>query len=758
MSQLTPSTFGSRNLPSWLLALAISALAAIGVAKVGIDDTYRHAFHSTDIHYQRFLELAADFGGGDNDGVVLIEADDVLSAEALAVTRRLHSRLREIAAVQDVVSVFSARRPRRVGKIFLPLMPADEQLGERLAEVQQAAVEHPLLKERLISADRRASLLAFRLHGEALSVAETEAALSQVRIEMERATSGSGVRASLTGLPAIRVEGVRQLESDEVVIALSGAALATLVAWLLLRNVRAVGLAVVPPLVGVLWSLGLLGWAGKNIDAINAVLPSLVLVIGVSDSTHLTFRFCRDLAAGIAVEMAARQTVRRLSKACFLTALTTAVGFGSLMVSQDRMLVQFGLFSAVSVFVTYVAVMLTFPLVATCLFSRAASQAIPPQPAVADWQSRLMQRLTWKPRLQTAVWLTVTGLLFVPAWQLSATFSFQENLWAGSPSGTALRTCEMKFGGLPLLQVVVVWPEDAGPAQPELLDVLQDVHKTIDTCPVAKAPTSLVNLLASLPGPEKDLAARFGELRYVPDDALARFINQRRHRALVTAYVPDSGAAQLRAPLQRLAEQLVQVENRHPGYRITLTGLEALAAERTVPMIRDLSNSLLLDAVVIFLIMLIGFRSATIGLVSIVPNLLPLVATAAMMHWLGWELRYATAMAFSICLGIATDDTIHFVGWYLRELAAGRSRREAVAASFRANLGAVSVTAMLLITGFIAPIFSSLPTLRAFGLISCAALLVAFVGEVVMLPALLLSFTPKSKEVAPHDAKQEIAR
>lgn len=719
------------------LVIVGSGLAAVGTARLGLDDSYEDVFRSQDARYQQFMRLARTFGTGENDCVVLLESADILTRPALAAILEIHNRAGELAEVESVVSLYTARRPRRVGRLFLPLFPTDKGTDEQFERARVEADSHPLVKDVLLSADHRASLVLVRLTRAVKTVDDVEPVLLRLREIVQTATAGKSMSGQLTGVPAIRVETIRRIQREHVLISSAGAALATIVAWFILRRLAAVFVVVLPSLVGVLWTLGALGLAGQNLTAINIVLPALVMVIGTTDSIHLMFHFREGRALGLSPVDAAKAAVRDIGGACLLTALTTSIGFFSLVVADDVIIRDFGLFGGIGVLLTFFVVITLLPVLCSTPLGRACS---PRQAHAAEthptWPDRLLDLIA--PR---ASWFIAGGLaagvvLIAVASRIHAEYSFMENLTSASESYRAMRMTEEKFGGGPLLQVLVEWPEQEELSSRRTIDVLAAVHRAIDDNPISSAPVSLYSLLQNLPG-EGDPFERIGELRYIQRDRLRSIVYEEERMALVTAYVPDAGATALGQPLEALSGALREIERENPGYQLHLTGFAIMAAYRTTPMIMNMLTGIVLELFIIVGIISLVLRSFWLGLLSLPSNIFPMVATAAGLVMVGMPLRYASVLAFNICLGIAVDDTVHFLSRYQRELSASGDREAAIRSSYRA-VGPVMVTqTILMLCGFGAGLFCTIPTIRAFSGCACVALLLALLSESLILPPLL---------------------
>jgi predicted RND superfamily exporter protein len=731
----------------WFLFVALTAVAYVGMVRLRFDDTYQHALESSHPRYQALRQLTQEFSTGDNDCLLLFEADDILSRQALQALRQSHTACEQIPGVESVMSLLSARRSARLGRIHPRLFGSDEISDEQLQRAQAEALASPLLCGRLLSADRNATLLAVRIRDRDQPVESLALLLDEIRHTVDRFTAGLPMRISMTGVPVIRVETIRRLQQDNVLTTSLGFALAAIVAWLLFRNLAAVALSVLPSLVGVIWVMGLIGWSGKPLDTVNLVLPPLLMVIGVCDSVHLVtyFRHCRR--DGEPARAAAWHALRELAPACFITSLTTAIAFGSVMAAEERMLRDFGMFSAIGALLAFLAVMLTFPLLAGGLLGRAAGVAPPSRiawTASRGWRAVCNGAAFYALAVRYPRRVALLGILAAAAmtWittSLKPDYSLLENLPGDSQAVAGLHRCQAKLGGLPLLNVIVRWPADQSLTSREVYDVLSEVHTALEQEAVVSGPVSLYNLLASMAGEDTFSRRWLQELRLIPRDSLRLIARQDIRSTVVTAYVAELGAQKLRQPLDQLERRLNEIQTRHPGYELTLTGLAVVATHRTTSMIHQLLAALGWDALVIVLIIAVGHRAPMLALASILPNAFPLLVTSTLMVWSGSSFQYASVLAFSCCLGMAIDDTIHVLSRYQKEIARGGNHIAAVERTY-AEVGPVIVAAaVLMLTGFCTSLTSSVPTIRTFGSLACLIVISGLFAELLLMPALLTS-------------------
>ena len=176
------------------------------------------------------------------------------------------------------------------------------------------------------------------------------------------------------------------------------------------------------------------------------------------------------------------------------------------------------------------------------------------------------------------------------------------------------------------------------------------------------------------------------------------------------------------------------------GFELLLTGSSMVASENISQMLVDLGQSLGLATLVIFLVMVIAYRSLRLGLICLLPNILPLLITAAVIVYSGQPLRVATVLVFTVCLGVAVDDTIHFVSRFRRELAAGQDVEAALKCTFTAVGAALLTSTLILLVGFSSSLISDLPHIRSFVGLSCVAIFAALLGDLLILPAMLACF------------------
>jgi len=732
-----------------LLALA-TCFGLVGISQIRFDFEPQAMFRQNSGDFALLRQVTEEFGPDDKDLLIVIECEDMFSPESLAIVRTLVERTDELPEIDDVFSIFDMRRRNLPA---LPLIPSPRFQREHFEAARKRALNHPLVAGHLLSSDGCTMLVIVRLPEEPLPISRVAHIVERLRQIVHDCTTASEVRARVTGHPAIWVDLFSNSQRETLKFSGLGSLVAVVIAIILFRRPAAVVIAVAGPVLGVTFTIGGMGFLGEPLNGINTVIPTLLFVIGFTDSIHLLMDFRRSCAASIPRRVAAKRAVRHLGLACALTSLTTAIGFGSLALADTESVRRFGITAAAGAILTFFSVISVVPLLASTWLGKLA---VPQRIVATKWQQRTIWIRAMAPLLNYARPLTiVTGLfavfLLFSAMQLSPDIRLTEAIPHDFETTRAMNHCDRAFGGILFAYVLLEWSESDDLDSEELIGVVQSIHRLIDDEPLTRSPASVLNLLQSVSRPDadlRDLANRVPRLSRIPTTNLQRIVRRDLRRLLISAHVPDTGAAALEPGFQRIEAGLQKLERAHSGFQLQLTGTSVVAARNVSILISDLMKSLGMAAVIVFLVITVVFRSIRLGLVSIFPNAFPLLLTAALLVWAQEPLRLAGVVSFSLCLGIAVDDTIHFLVRFQREQLIDGDVRSAVLRSFEAVGTPIMMTSLILLGGLGVMITSNMPAVRLFATLSSIAVIAALIGDLLILPALLVTFVPRPREDA----------
>ncbi|MCX7416554.1 MAG: MMPL family transporter [Planctomycetia bacterium] len=700
------SAIAQWRMVSLAAAVGLSFFAVVGLSRLRMDDDLRGLLRGNDSDFQLLDEVASRFGDADRECIVRATAHsgDLFKGVALVELRQLCDSLARVDGVETVRSLFDVRRQGVAGSL-LPIIPHTPNGldQEALAAAKNRAANHPLIAGHLLSADASSSLLVVRLTAQADASAHLNAVLGQIEGVLAAARTGpAGLNFQLTGLPALRDQASQALRRDMLIFNSLGLTMAILLSATVARSLRSTVVACVPPFVGAVWAMGILGLLGVPINILTSVVPSLALVVGTCDS-------------------------QRVGAACGLTSLVTAIGFASLTAARIEAVRTFGMAAAAGAIASFAAVTLLTPLLASTPFCRGIR--LGKSSRLAGRAANLMAAFS----IRHAPTIVVSGclalvLLAITCLGIDADNRIADALPQGAPASEALAHVDREFGGTMGIDIVVRWPSDLGWLDPCVLDALANVHAVLDRCGLRSSLS-----FATVAGTLSDRAKR----RLTPD-AFRDMVDPESHMAIVRARVSDMGSRALEKVYDNIDAGLAALQTAQPDWQFELTGMSVVSTRNIRQLIRDLGSSLLLEVVVIGGILSLAFRSVLIGAISLIPNVFPLAVIGAWVVLSGRSLDPATVIVFNVCLGLAVDDTVHVLSAVARHRRDGISIPNAVRRAVAETGNAIVIGGLVLAIGFAAVTISSVPSLAGFGTLACAAVAAATVAELMLLPALLV--------------------
>jgi predicted RND superfamily exporter protein len=719
----------------------------VGVTQLEFDDDPRSLYLGDDDASRQLQNFYEEFGADDQDILLVLRAADVFQPEVMNAGRDLWLAAAEVEGIERVFSIYSLRRR---GKLLIPLIPRREAAPERYADAKRMALEHPLAADHLVSADATALLLIARLAGEPESIAKLKQPVAALQKLAREASEIPGVEVLVTGHPTLRIDILSALAADLFTFVGASAAVALLVAWWVFGRWAAVLMVVLTPTFGVLWIVSVMPAMGLKLNGVNAVLPTLVYAIGVTDAVHLVIGLRRRLAAGMPRRMAVRAMLAALALPCFLTSLTTAIGFGSLGLAHEPIIRQFGLICAAGTLMNFAAVMTVMPLL---MLTPLAAHLMPKGRCEAEvpndqWLNLLplVRFVEQRPKAIVATAFAGSAVMLALSLKLGPDFSVTEVIPDSNPSVLALETLDATMGGGMLGYVVVTWPENMTIADSPVLETVQQVHEAIAAEPEFCGAFSVRNLLQAGGSADSPLERSIDLLEVVPEDELHRLLDLDQRRLVVSFHIQNMGAAELAPAFARLESRLAALAAARPGWELHLTGTLPVVARNLWSMIGDLGRSLSASTLLVFAVIGLTLRSWKLGLISLLPNVLPLLVTSIVLVACGEPLRIVTVVSYSLCLGIAVDDTIHFLVHFQRENRVQPVGRAIEDALQTAGVGIVT-SSLILLGGFSVMLLSHMPSIRWLALMCDVAMLSALAAVLVILPALLLCFwSPRQGE------------
>ncbi|QDT54276.1 multidrug efflux system subunit MdtC [Caulifigura coniformis] len=626
-----------------------------------------------------------------------------------------------------------------------PLFPRAEASERRFAAARENALAHPLIGGQLLSDDGRTLLLLVKFDWLFLqSDDDCTSGLRQVAESTAAKHPGLDLSFQVTGRAPITLTLLRTHRENQARYQIIGYSVVVLMAIVLFRGIRAVLIVSLAPCVGVFWSLGFLRFFDLQDNPFNDVLlPVMLSLVGLTDGVHLMVEIRRQSAAGLNGREAARTALRKVGFACLLTSLTTAIGFGSLILAHHEVVQEFGWSSMLGVILMFLAVITVIPLACSTWLGRGVH--IGHERGLIDRNllhiGGIIDFVLARAKGISGLAIVITALLTGVSLTLRPDERMANSLPGRSEASIAMQHIDQAFGGLEFSSVQIHW-SDAVPADsPEVLIAVTKVDDLLRGESLIGHPLSIRNLLDALPG-EGEPEERMSMLELLPPPLKRAFYTPENRAATVSFRVQDLGIARYGPVFERIEDGLRQIAAAHPGFTFDLTGSAVSRWRNLFQIVMDLASSLGSAAVIIFCTLGLAYRSLRLGLISIIPNVFPLAVTGTFLVLAGQSLEIVSVCAFTVCLGIAVDDTIHFLTRFQEERPHAASDHDAIRRAFIGAGTGMIMTTLVLVAGFLTVIFSDMREQRVFAIMGALTLIAALIGDLLLLPALLLRYAP----------------
>jgi predicted RND superfamily exporter protein len=622
---------------------------------------------------------------------------------------------------------------------LLPETTAETSTSELVA-AKQALVKHPLAADHLISSDGKTVLM--------LIDTKDKSIVNKVRTVAMRQLRASGITMRITGTLALYDLHNRALAGDHVRIQFLAYLLVGALQILVFRRPIAIVIACCGPVVGVVWTLGWLRLIGQSENELaKIILPVMIIMIGFTDGVHFTLRLKHLRITGESVADAARNALIQTGPACLLTSLTTAIGFGSLALSQSDMIAGFGYASAIGVVVTFFAVILVSPLMAVSWLGRRMHIQEEKEP-LASFISRFVGVISFSARharVVTLVGVVITVGCLILCTRLVADERVSDRVPNDSEEWQAMHHCDEHVGGIRSLRIMIRWPERT--LRKQIWAAIRECESVIDQQSLFGPPLSIRTALTVVRGSNRKdqsiLASR------LPESLKHQFYRPDIRSAIVVTRMQDLGFATLEPVLNDLNSELAAIKSAYPGFEVELLSDVIIEGRIVSQLINEMRQSLVMAAIIIFVLLAISFRSWQVGLISIIPNVMPLAVSGALQFFMVGSLGIAATCSFAICLGIAVDDTIHYLHHFRSERRKGSSPIVANQKTFVAVGSALVLTTIVMTAGLGTVMTSQLPPHVSFAAMACVTLVVALPADLIFLPALLTLFPGRETKANP---------
>ena len=580
--------------------------------------------------------------------------------------------------------------------------------------------------------------------------------------------SQTGIDVRVSGMPYIRTLNSQNIIDEIGLFIVAALGVTSLIFFFFFRSVRATVISMVTVCIGVMWAFGTIGLLHYEITVLTALIPPLIIVIGIPNCIFLINKYQQEIQKHGNQAKSLQRVIAKVGNATLMTNITTASGFATFILTESKLLKEFGIVASINIVAIFILSLLIIPVIYSYMKIPKSKHL---KHLNRQWIGSFvgwMEKMVRNHRI--AVYFTAVGLLaisIIGIYNIRISGSLLEDMPQQADFFKDVKFFEEEFDGIMPLEIVVDTKRPRGVLKSELSQPLS-ITRLVKYSKQAyyNGNPKYYQLPSSQ---EQNFILPYTKNMKGNDNLVNTYIDSTGRFARITTFMKDIGTDKMEKIEDKLWPNIHKIfpEDR---YEVSMTGKALVFQKGTTYLVHNLVLSLSLAIVLIALLMAWMFRSFRMILISLVPNLLPLLITAGMMGFLGVPIKPSTILVFSIAFGISVDDTIHFLAKYRQELKANDWKiKRSVYAALRETGVSMFYTSIVLFFGFSVFMISSFGGTVALGGLVSATLLFAMLSNLLLLPSLLLSLErsianketlkePSMRIIATPEDEEEISK
>ncbi len=756
-----------------LILIAITAVMGFLATKVELSYEFAKAIPATNARYIDFMNFKNKFGDDGNTVVIGVQTDSFFSINFFNAYNDLQQQLKKVHGVEGILSITEASdlvkndsvKKLQAKRIFYPPYTSRVSFDSAITQFSNL----PFYEGLLYNPEAKAYIMAVRVNRDMINSKARTTLINNINEQIKTFKEKTKQEVYISGLPFIRTSVANRL-ADEMNYFLIGSFILSAISLLLFfRSFYNTLMSLLVVGIGVVWSLGTMVMFGYNITILTALIPPLIVVIGVPNCIyflnkyHMSFRETGDKKEAILT------MISRMSVVTLFCNIAAAIGFGVFYLTSSELLKEFGLVAGINILLLFIISAIFIP----------ASLSYLPAPTKRQMKyldSKFLHNLLEKIHhwaFNKSRWVYgVTALVLIISiagfFKLNSVAYIVDDLPAKEKIYTDLKWFETNFGGIMPLEIVVDSRKKKGLTKnTEGINGIDAFSAYIDQRPETAKPLSFVeglkfahqayydgdSLNYSVPT-EFDFPLMSKYLKADKSDTsksalnsmLQSFIDSNSQVARISVNMKDIGSAALPAFLKDI-DSVAAESFDTSAYKITFTGSSITFLEGVTYIINGLKESIFWAFLFIAICMIYLFRSFRIVLCSLIPNAIPLIITAGVMGWANIPLKPSTVLIFSVALGIVIDVTIRFLINYRQQLKEyNNSVDDTLSQTIRHTGISIIYTSVVLVAGFIIFCLSDFGGTRALGWLTSLTLITGTITNLLLLPVLLRTFIRPKKE------------
>jgi predicted RND superfamily exporter protein len=756
------------------VALMVTLLAATvfmgyHASKVQLSYEFTNAIPTDNPKYQAYQSFRKLFGEDGNLMVIGVQTKDFFKKDIFKDYAALVTDIEKIEGVENVLSI--------PGAIYLAPDTAAKKMNsvKLMADAATVNVDSfrdqfqslPFYKGFLYNPETDAYLMAVRIDKQVLNSANRTVVVNNILGVADSFGKKHQTEMHYSGLPLIRTMMAAQVQQEMKLFLMMSFILTAVILFLFFRSGVAVITSLLVVAVGVIWSLGTISLLGYKITLLTALIPSLIVVIGIPNCVYFLNKYHAEYHKFPNKVKALLRMTERMGIVTLFTNLTAAIGFGVFFFTKSAILKEFGLVAGLNIMAIFVISLIFIP----ALFSFLKPPKVKHTSYLENkWVNNLLITLTrwvFNHRMWVyAITAAICGVSAAGVLRLETVGHIVDDLPKDAKVYQDLKFFEKNFRGVMPLEIVIDTKKKGGVTlkvmtnMDELVTYLKDFPEIGHSLAISEGikfvrqgyngGDSIYYSMPTIDAMELApyLSAKGGDKQSQFNKLLSAFMDSTRQKTRISVNMADVGSKRLPVLLDSIRPKVYELFD-SSKYEVTFTGTSVVFLEGSKFIINSLRDSLILAFLMIFGCMIVLFRSWRILLISMVVNIVPLLITAGIMGWVGIPIKPSTVLVFSVALGITIDVTIRFLVNFKQEL---QRNDDGIANNVERTIRdtglSIIYTSLILIVGFGVFALSDFDGTKSLGYLTSLTLLMAMITNLTLQPALLLWMDKAEKKRA----------
>lgn len=743
--------------------------------KVELSYDYANIVPKTDPDMVFYQEFKKQFGEDGNVMVIGVQDEKLYKIKYFAQYQDLVEKISKIPGINEAISIANFKRLHKdtlTNKFNLEAVFTQKvQYQSELDSLLNKATEVKFYNGLIYNPETKATLIAIYLNKEYLNSVRRKELVANIITYTNDFKNTTGIETHFAGLPYVRYIMISAFQDEFKLLLVLSALVTCVIIFVFFRSFSSVLFTILVVVITIVWTSGFTAIFGYKITILTGMLPALIVVISIPTCIYMFNKYHQEYRRHGNKVKAVSKIIEKIGFVTFMTNANTAVGFFVLVFTDISLIKEFGMIAGIMSVATFLITIIVIPGLLMHL-------PVPTEKQMMHLDKKSLQYINNKVAYTVAnfrpaiyvVTILITAISIYGITKIKAIGYMVDDMPERSTVITDLKFFEKHFSGVMPLEVLVDLGKKRAAYNLKNLQKLEEFEDYIKSESMVSPPLSILSIIKSatqafyndtpenyrIPGnSEKGFILKYFSGRNNDLSVIRSFVDTNAQVVRFSMKVADLGTEEMDKFLNgRLKPKLDEIFA-DTDFKVNITGTSLLYLKGNKFLLNDLTESMLYAFALISLMMAFMFTNVRMIIISIVPNLIPMLMTAGVMGLFDIRMKISTAVIFSISFGITIDSTIHYLSKFKQELPHCDSVLEAVLKSLKEAGISMIYTGVVLILGFGIFIFSDFGGTVALGVLTCLTLVFALVTNMILLPVLLVTFVKKPAHKYPHHRRQE---